>query len=70
MSLLGLGLTGAVDRSTFLLAVTLAPALLVGVVLSRVLHRVVPARHFRPRCSGSAGCRPSVLLAKSLFLPA
>lgn len=70
VSLLGLGLTGAVDRSTFLLAVALAPALLVGVVLSRVLHRVVPARHFRPAVLWVCGLSSVVLLAKSLFLPA
>jgi uncharacterized protein len=47
LSLLGLALAGALQPSTFLLAVAMVPALVVGFGLSRILVRWVPSRHIR-----------------------
>lgn len=47
LSLVGLAVAGTLDRSTFLLALALVPALVVGFALSRLLDRWVPRRHIR-----------------------
>ena len=47
LSLTGLATTGALELSTFLLALSLVPALVVGFALSRILVRRVPSQHIR-----------------------
>jgi hypothetical protein len=47
LSLLGLGLAGALELEHFLLALALAPALVLGFALSRVLDRWIPRHHIR-----------------------
>jgi uncharacterized membrane protein YfcA len=47
LSLVGLGIAGALERSTFLLAVSMVPALVVGFGLSRILVRRVPQHRIR-----------------------
>jgi hypothetical protein len=66
LSLTGLGLAGDLEGSTFVLAMLMAPCLLVGFGLSRVLNRWLPRRHVRGGvltvCAGSA----LVLLVRSV----
>lgn len=66
LSLLGLGVTGGLERSTFVLAMLAAPCLVAGFALSRALHRRVPRHHVRVGvlvvCAGSA----LVLLVRSV----
>lgn len=66
-SLVGLGVAGALDWSTFLLAMAMAPCLLLGFLASRLLHRVVPARHIRGGVLLVCALSACVLLAKSAF---
>lgn len=66
-SLLGLGLTGSLEGSTALLAVFMVPCLLVGVVASRLIHRVVPEHHIRGWVLLVCGLSSVVLLVKSMF---
>lgn len=47
LSLVGLALAGEMEPGTALLALALAPALVVGFVLSRVLDRRLPQHHVR-----------------------
>lgn len=67
-SLVGLGLTGSLERSTLLLAALMVPFLLVGVVVSRLLHRVVHAHHIRGGVLLVCGLSAVVLLVKSLLV--
>lgn len=66
LSLLGLGLSGGLERSTFVLAMLLVPCLVVGFGLSRVLARRLPRHQVRTGvlvvCSASA----VALLVRSL----
>lgn len=66
LSLTGLALLGRLEVATFLLALVMAPTLLVGFALSRAVHRRVPRRQVRAGvlvvCGGSA----LVLLVRSL----
>lgn len=67
LSLAGLGLTGGLERSTFLLAMLMVPCLVIGFVVSRAMHRFVPRHRVRTGvllvCGGSA----VVLLLRSIF---
>lgn len=47
LSLVGLGVVGALERSTFVLAMVLVPCLVVGFALSRVLARRLPRHQVR-----------------------
>ena len=47
LSLVGLGVAGALDRSTFVLAMVLVPCLFVGFALSRVLASRLPRHQVR-----------------------
>jgi uncharacterized protein len=67
MSLTGLGVAGQLDRSTFLLALTMVPALVVGFVLSRVAKRRVPHHHIRTGVLLVSGLSAVVLLVRSLL---
>jgi uncharacterized protein len=67
MSLTGLGIAGQLDRSTFLLALTMVPALVVGFVLSRVAKRRVPHHHIRTGVLLVSGLSAVVLLVRSLL---
>lgn len=68
MSLAGLGLAGELERSTFVLAASMVPALLVGFGLSRLADRRIPSHHIRAGvlvvCAASAGAA----LVRSLTL--
>ncbi len=66
-SLVGLGVTGSLERSTFLLAMLMTPCLFLGFALSRLLKRVVPGHHVRGGVLLVCGLSSVVLLAKSLF---
>jgi uncharacterized membrane protein YfcA len=67
-SLLGLGVTGQLDRSTFLLALLMVPCLFVGFGVSRLLHRVMRAHHVRGGVLLVCGLSAVVLLIKSLLV--
>ena len=62
MSLLGLGVAGALERSTFVLAMLLVPCLVVGFALSRVLARRLPRHQVRNGCSSCARPRRPLLV--------
>ncbi|HET6625833.1 MAG TPA: sulfite exporter TauE/SafE family protein [Nocardioidaceae bacterium] len=66
-SLVGLGITGALERSTFVLAMLMVPCLFLGFGLSRLLNRVVAAHHIRGGVLLVCGLSALVLLVKSLF---
>ena len=66
-SLAGLAVAGSLDRSTFVLALLMVPCLLLGFVVSRFLHRVVPAHHIRGGVLLVCGLSAVVLLLRSLF---
>ncbi len=67
-SLVGLGATGSLELSTFLLALVMVPFLLIGLLLARRLNRVVPGHHVRGGVLLVCGISSLVLLAKSLLL--
>jgi uncharacterized membrane protein YfcA len=67
LSLVGLAIGGALEGSTFLLALALVPALLVGFAISRVLVRWVPPRHIRGGVLLVCGLSAVVLLVRSLL---
>ena len=67
-SLVGLGLGGHLHRSTFLLAVTLLPALLAGFGLSRLLHPRVGRAHLRAGVLLVCALSAVALLLKSLLV--
>jgi len=66
LSLLGLGLAGELEVSTFVLAMLMVPCLVVGFVLSRVLHRHVPRHHVRAYVLAVCAASAVVLLVRSL----
>lgn len=65
LSLAGLGVAGALELSTLLLALALVPALVVGFVLSRVLDRRVPRRHVRTGMLVVCALSATVVLVRS-----
>jgi uncharacterized membrane protein YfcA len=67
LSLVGLAIGGALEGSTFLLALALVPALFVGFAISRVLVRWVPPRHIRGGVLLVCGLSAVVLLVRSLL---
>jgi uncharacterized membrane protein YfcA len=64
-SLIGLGLSGQLESSTFWLAVLLLPCLVVGFVVSRLLHRVVPRHQLRAGVLLVCGLSATALLVRS-----
>jgi hypothetical protein len=64
---LGLGVTGGLEWSTFLVAMLTVPCLVVGFVVSRALHRVVPRHRVRAGVLIACGSSAVVLLVRSLF---
>jgi uncharacterized protein len=66
-SLVGLGITGSLEGSTFLLAMLLVPCLFLGFALSRLLKRLVAGHHIRGGVLLVCGLSSLVLLAKSLL---
>jgi uncharacterized membrane protein YfcA len=67
LSLLGLGVSGALEWSTFLLALLMVPCLVVGFVISRVLHRIVPRHRVRAAVLTVCGASAVVLLVRSMI---
>lgn len=65
-SLLGLVVGGQTDLTALLMALVLVPCVGVGFGLSRVLHRVVPARHLRTGVLVVCAASALVLLGRSL----
>jgi len=68
LSLVGLGMTGSLDRSTFFLATAMVPCLLLGFLVSRLLRRVVQAHHIRGGVLFVCALSAVVLLVKSLLV--
>ncbi len=66
LSLLGLGLAGSLELSTFVLALTLVPCLLAGFAASRALHRRLPRDRVRAAVLVVCGASAVVLLVRSL----
>jgi uncharacterized membrane protein YfcA len=67
LSLLFLAVAGEVEPTSFLLAVAYVPCLVAGFLLSRPLHRVLPARHVRSLVLVVCAASALVLLVRSLF---
>jgi uncharacterized membrane protein YfcA len=67
MSLVGLGMAGALEVSTFVLAMTMVPALLLGFAASRVADRRVPRQHIRTGVLLVSGLSAVAALLRSLF---
>jgi uncharacterized membrane protein YfcA len=67
LSLVGLGVSGGLEWSTFLLAMLMVPCLVVGFVISRALHRVVPRHRIRAAVLLVCGASAVVLLVRSVF---
>jgi uncharacterized membrane protein YfcA len=68
LSLVGLGVTGGLEWSTFLLAMLMVPCLVVGFVLSRALQRVVPRHRVRTGVLVVCAVSALVLLLRSTVL--
>jgi len=66
-SLIGLGLSGQLEWSTFWLALLLLPCLVIGFVVSRLLHRVVPRHQLRTGVLLVCGLSAAALLARSIL---
>ncbi len=67
LSLVGLGLAGRLEAETFLLAVTLVPALVLGFAISRVVGRRVPAHAIRIGVLTVSGLSAVAVLVRSLL---
>ncbi|HLN77789.1 MAG TPA: sulfite exporter TauE/SafE family protein [Nocardioidaceae bacterium] len=67
LSLTGLAVGGALEVSTFLLAMALVPALVVGFALSRFLVRRVPPHHIRPGVLLVCALSALAVVVRSLF---
>ncbi len=67
LSLAGLGATGGLDRGTFLLAMLMVPCLVLGFLVSRAVHRRVPAHRVRAGVLVVCGASAVVLLLRSLL---
>ena len=68
LSLTGLGLAGALEVSTLLLALALVPTLVAGFALSRALVGRVPARHIRSGVLLVCALSAVAVLARSLLV--
>lgn len=68
MSLAGLGLAGELERSTFLLAVSMVPALVLGFALSRVADRRIRRHHIRAGVLVVSAVSAVAALVRSLIL--
>lgn len=68
LSLVGLGVAGRLEPATFLLAMTMIPALVLGFLISRVVGRRVPAHRIRIGVLVVSGLSAVVVLVRSLFL--
>lgn len=66
LSLVGLGIAGTLELETFLLALALVPALVVGFVLSRLLDHRLPRRHVRTGMLLVCAISAVALLVRSL----
>jgi uncharacterized membrane protein YfcA len=66
LSLVALGATGGLEVGSFWLAMLLVPCLVVGFVLSRSVHRRVPAHRIRTGVLTVCGASAAVLLVRSL----
>lgn len=66
MSLAGLGVTGGLEWSTFLLSLLMVPCLVVGFALSRALHPTLPRQGVRVGVLVVCGASAVVLLIRSL----
>jgi uncharacterized membrane protein YfcA len=67
LSLVGLGVTGGLEWSTFLVAMLMLPCLVVGFAISRPLHRVLPRHQVRAAVLTVCAASAVVLLVRSLF---
>lgn len=67
LSLAGLGIAGALERPTMLLALALAPALLVGFALSRLLDRHIPRHRIRTGVLLVCGLSAVAAIVRALF---
>ncbi len=67
LSLVGLGIDGSLDVEEFLLALLLLPALVLGFLVSWVLHNRVDPGHWRSAVLGVCAFGALVLLVRSLF---
>ena len=67
LSLAGLGLAGALEATSFWLALALVPTLVLGFVVSRLLDRHLPRHHVRTGVLLICGLSSLVLLVRSLF---
>ena len=67
ISLVGLGVTGQLAWSTFWLAVLLLPCLVLGFLVSRALHRVVPRHQLRVGVLLVCASSSAVLLVRSVL---
>jgi hypothetical protein len=68
LSLVGLGVAGRLEPATFLLAMTMIPALVLGFLISRVVGRRVPAHRIRIGVLVVSGLSAVAVLVRSLFL--
>jgi hypothetical protein len=66
LSLVGLGLAGEVEASTFYLALAMVPALVTGFGVSRFLNRRVPHHQIRVGVLLVSGLSAVVVLVRSL----
>ena len=66
LSLVGLGVGGGLEASTFILAVALMPCLLVGFVITRVLRGLVPRDRIRAAVLTVCAASAVVLLVRSV----
>lgn len=67
LSLVGLGIGGGLEASTFILAMALIPCLLVGFVITRVLRGLVPRERVRAAVLVVCAASAVVLLLRSLL---
>lgn len=67
LSLVGLAVGGGLEESTFVLAMALAPFLLVGLVMTRVLRGLVPRERVRVAVLVVCAASALVLLLRSLL---
>jgi uncharacterized membrane protein YfcA len=67
MSLVGLGLAGELERTAFVLALAMVPALVLGFALSRLLDRRVPRHRIRAGVLLVSGLSAVVVLVRSLL---
>jgi uncharacterized membrane protein YfcA len=66
LSLVGLAVTGSLERAPFVLALLFVPCLVVGFVVSRLVRRALPTAHIRPAVLGVCAASAVVLLFRSL----